>query len=105
MVAAPAVVMKLGGMEAVTWVALTTVVASCRPFQRTCAPAQLVPLRVRTSEEDPEVAEAGASEVMVGGGGLMTKVRAFEAAPAEFETVMAAEPCAWIRDAGTLAVN
>src|SRR5262249_57313345 len=95
--AEPAVVRSLAGMLAVSWVALTKVVARGLPFHCTTdAAMKLVPVTVRVKPGPPWKALLGASAVSAGTGltAVMVKVRAFETPPpgAGLSTVMGAEP-------------
>jgi hypothetical protein len=67
--AVPAPAIKYDGTEAVTCVALITVVASGEPFHCTTEPVQLVPVTVRMKVDDAAIADMGRSTEMVGGGG------------------------------------
>jgi len=80
--AVPAVVMSLAKMAAVTCVALTKVVARALPFHCTAElETKLVPVTVSVNAAPLAVALEGESELAVGAGLLMVKVREFDAPP------------------------
>jgi len=69
--AVPGVWIALAGMEAVSWVLLTKVVAGLSPFHCTCELlTKFVPFTVRVKAAPPVVALVGESDVIVGTGAL-----------------------------------
>jgi hypothetical protein len=114
-VAVPAVAMRLAGTEAVNFVPLTYVVRSTSvtlsnvpTVHRTVeVETKFVPVTVRVKAAPPAVALGGESEVAVGNGLLMVKVRALDVPPpgVGFFTVTVAVPAVAMRLAGTEAVN
>jgi hypothetical protein len=96
--------MRLAETGAVSWLALTKVVARAAPFQRTTAPAaKLLPFTVRVKAAAPAIAELGLSEVIAGGEAIVND-KPLLATPPE-STVTVAVPAAAIRVAGTAAVS
>jgi hypothetical protein len=106
--AVPAVAMSPAGTEAVTCVLLTYVVVSPVPFHCTVDPeTKFVPVTVRVNAAPPAVADVGESEVALGSGLLMVKVRALDVPPPGegFSTVTEAVPAVAMSLAGTEAVT
>jgi hypothetical protein len=104
MVAEPAVAIRLAVTEAVSCVALTTLVVSAVPFHWIAAPARNpVPVTVSVKVAPPAVAEAGLRVVMAAGA-LIVKVSEPEGVPPEV-TVTLAVPAVAIRLAVTVAVS
>jgi hypothetical protein len=102
----PAVVIRLAGTAAVSFVALTKVVVRAVDPHPTVAPVtKFVPLTVSVKAAPPAVAELGLKLVMVGRvAGLIVNVNPAEVAPADV-TVTLAVPAVAIRLAGTAAVS
>ena len=107
--AVPAVVTSEAGTSAVSFEALTNVVASIVPFQLTADEAtKSLPLNVSVKATLPAAALAGDREEIDGTGfdALMVKVAELEVPPpgAGFSTVTAAVPAVVTSEAGTSAV-
>src|SRR5437660_3803009 len=81
-VTVPPVAMSLAGMEAVSCMLLTKVVARSLPFQRTTEPAMKpLPRTVTVNAAAPAVALAGESELIPGAGLLTVKLTGPEVPP------------------------
>jgi hypothetical protein len=102
--ALPAAAIRLAAIGAVSWVALTKVVASGVPFQRaTASDAKALPFTVSVKAGPPAVAEFGLNEA-IAGGALIKNGVAEDVMPSD-KTVMAALPGLATRAAGTGAVS
>ena len=103
--AVPGTAIKAAGTVALSWPALTNVVASAvAPHFAVASETKLVPLIVRVKAGPPAVAELVLKPLMVGGAGSMVKVALAEVPPAVV-TVTLAVPAVAIRAAGTVAVS
>ena len=102
----PAVAMSVDEITAVSWVALTYVVARSAPFQRTMEPVtKLVPFTVRVNAEPPAVADDGLMELSVGTGLLIVKFTEFDVLPPGLAAETATVPAAARSDARMAAVS
>jgi branched-subunit amino acid transport protein AzlD len=104
----PAVAMSPAEIAAVNWVLLTKLVARALPFHCTTEPeSKFVPVTVSMNAAPPAVVLVSESEVAVGAGLLMAKVRAPDVAPPGegFATVTEAVPAAATSLAKIAAVN
>jgi len=104
----PAVAMSLAEIVAVNWVLLTKVVARALPFHCTTEPeSKFVPVTVSMNAAPPAVVLVSESEVAVGAGLLMAKVRAPDVAPPGegFATVTETVPAVATSLAEIVAVN
>ena len=100
----PAVVIRLAVTVAVTWLALTTVVARGVPLKFTTeSPPKLLPLTVRVNAAPPAEALVGLME-LIAGADPTVKLTELEARPPEV-TDTGNVPAAAIRFAGIDAVN
>jgi hypothetical protein len=91
---------------AVSWVALTKVVASAEPFHCTVAPeTKPLPLTVRLKAGLPAAAEFGLREEMAGVGAAMVNVRLLEGAAEGLTTRTTAVPVVATRPVGICAVS
>jgi hypothetical protein len=106
--AVPAVATSLAEIAAVNCLPLTKVVVRALPFHCTVAPeTKFVPVTASVNPAPPAVALEGESEVGVGAGLLMVKLRALDVPPPGegFTTVTEAVPAVAMSLAGTEAVN
>jgi hypothetical protein len=100
----PAVVIRLAGTVAVTWLAFTTVVAKAVPLKFTTeSPPKLLPLTVSVNAAPPAVALVGLMELSAGADPTV-KLTELDARPPEV-TVTGNVPAVAIRLAGIDAVN
>ena len=104
MLTVAAVAIRFAGTCAVSWVALTTLVASAVAPHWTTAPVRKpVPVTVRVKAALPATTLGGLNDVM--DGALMAKARAFDAEPWGFLTVTLAEPALAIKSGAIMALN
>ena len=102
--ALPAAAIRVAGIKAVSWVALTKVVVSGAPFHCATAPdAKALPFTVSVKAGPPAVAEFGLKEA-IAGGALIKNGVAEDVMPSD-KTVMVALPGLATRAAGTGAVS
>lgn len=111
MLAAPVLAKSLAGICAISCAALTNAVGRFAPFQRTVEPAtKPAPLTVKLNAALCANAAFGVSELRLGAGLLMVKLKAFDAPPpplvlAGLKTVTLAAPALAMSLAGIVAVN